>query len=85
LWVELKMVITQGVLLRKEQFAWHTIRAFRGGKVFVIAKYPDRNLFLVWKTPYKVEEYNEKYLRIISQPHTFTIYNDMINFLFTIH
>lgn len=82
-WLELKMVLLQGVLVRKEQFAWHTQRAFRGGRCFVVAKVKDMQEFKVWRAPYKVEVYNPKYLRIVSKPEEFSSYNDLINFLFT--
>jgi len=70
MWIELKMVIKQGILLRKEQYGWGMKRAIHGGYVYVMALNKDAGIIHVWLYPkIDVSSYNDKYVKIESQPH----------------
>jgi hypothetical protein len=66
-WIESKIVLPQGVLLRKHQFAWGVRRTNAGGMVFVIAWEPLNHYYRIWKfKDIDVEKCGE-YLKISSQ------------------
>lgn len=72
IWVELKIAtIKQQVLLRKEQWAWGTVRAAHGGRVFIVALFPSSEIH-VWhfrqfpKITAEAYGHNSKYVYITS-------------------
>ena len=69
-WVEAKMVIPGGVILRKEQNGWGHRRAAAGGTVVVVA-YDKYGLFNCWKFPdIQVSPWHrdDKYVKIENRP-----------------
>ena len=71
-WVEAKMVIPGGVILRKEQFAWGMRRAQAGGMAAVLAAEEAGDLFYYWKFPdIQVTPWHrdDKYVKILNQPN----------------
>ena len=71
IWVEAKMVLPAGVILRKEQFAWGHRRVADGGQVFVLAYNANEWMFYIWKFPdIQVSPWHNdaKYVRIDNKP-----------------
>jgi hypothetical protein len=68
IWIEAKMWIPQGVLLRKHQFAWGVRRINSGGMVYVIAWHKLNHMIYVW--PFKDIDVEKcgKYLKITTPP-----------------
>lgn len=72
-WLELKVVLPRGILLRPEQYAWGMRRAKHGGKCMVLAWDKDNDIVLIHLFPFITIEAisSKKYLKIVSTPHTF--------------
>lgn len=68
-WVELKLVLPAGVLLRPMQYAWSHVRHRYGGRIFILAMDERKKLIHLYRPPYKIEECG-KYLRLINDPLT---------------
>ena len=66
-WIELKVMLKQGVLLRREQYAWGLRHAKYQGRCLIVAENGD--LIYVWKFPnVSVEPYQKKYAKIVNDP-----------------
>jgi len=78
-WVELKMVLSSGVLLRKEQYAWAMkLSAKTPEDVRILALDKKERVINLWTVGYNrefnhidVEPYgrSKKYVRILNEPH----------------
>jgi hypothetical protein len=69
-WVECKLVIPGGVILRKEQYAWGMRRAAAGGTIAIIAF--DNHFYYAWRFPdLEVSPWHRdnKYVKVESLPH----------------
>lgn len=65
-WIESK-VMSRGLLLRKEQYAWGHRRAGAGGDVFVIGWDQTTDMIRIWKFPQiTATAYDGKYVRVTS-------------------
>ena len=66
-WIETK-IITHGVILDKEQYAWGMRRQKCGGSVMIIAIHENINMIKVFKFPIKVSGGSSRFLMVISRP-----------------
>ena len=86
-WFELKIVLKQGVLLRREQYAWAMRYAIRTtSRVNILAldmKEEKVSWWLAGATAFSchldVEPYGKKYVRILNQPYK-VCHQDSISF-----
>lgn len=69
IWTELKLVLKNGILLRKEQYAWGMRRNRVGGRVFVVALALDGSSVYGYKYPFSIHPMvGNKYVRIDDDP-----------------
>jgi hypothetical protein len=86
-WIEAKLELPQGVLLRKFQYAWGIKRTGFGGVVFLIAQcYTRPSIFLVWPWDgIKVQPYGN-YLKVVACPAAIfdvrTKRQEFVNYIF---
>ena len=82
-WLELKLFVGGRVLLRPEQYAWGTRRAFHKGRAFVGALHPNNRIHF-FRFPFDVIPHS-KYLSIVSKPEICDIKNvdAILSLLFT--
>ena len=70
-WIELKMVLPEGIVIRKEQYAWGIKRSMCGGNVFILAYDIEKETIRIHMFPHiivKPRGTQEKYVTIVSNP-----------------
>lgn len=74
LWIELKITLPDGVILRKEQYAWGIKRAMCGGDVYILSLNRDDSINIYRFPAINVEPRGNqgRYVRIVSEPHKIT-------------
>lgn len=81
-WIELKILLPEGIVLRKEQYAWGMKRAFCGGNVYIISLDVIQDVINIYVFPrteldrrldIEPRGNQNKYVRIVSEPHWVTI------------
>lgn len=80
-WIELKVQVTNKILIRKEQNVWHFRHQLSGGKSFVFSKILRHNYFVIHSSPFQTKMHNDTYQEITSNGWIFFTIEEAMSFL----